>query len=86
MVDVTKLYRFIQTTNNYNQPYYCKEGSLSSIFKTWAYSQECGINSEIEDYFKTIETILDKQGCYIEIVDESCYGLGWMTKIKEIHS
>ena len=27
---------------------------------------------------------LDKQGFYTELVDEDCYGVGWMTKISKL--
>lgn len=89
---MTKLYRFTQTLSNYTEPYYQMEGTLEEVLQKWCkgpwpqykgeyigYSIDC-YNSL---YFQVL-TYLEKQSMFIEIIDSSLYGLGWMTKIEEI--
>lgn len=94
--NVTKLYRFTQTLDNRTEPYYQMKGTLEQIMDTWYYS---GVQYRVigqYDQYKTtsqkdknqfkmkIRDLLDKQKVYVEIVDDSVYGVGWTTKIEEI--
>lgn len=89
---MTKLYKFTQTLDNYTEPYFQMIGTLEEIIEKWCngpwpqhngkylgYSIDC-YNSL---YFQVL-SYLDKQKIFIEIVDSSLYGTGWMTKIEEV--
>lgn len=89
MVDVTKLYRFEQTLNGYKEPYFQMVGTLQDIMAKWwrnvmSNSMYLYVDSSFNIHQQKVAETLNKQGFYIEIVDESLYGICWMTKIKEI--
>lgn len=89
---MTKLYRFIQTLNNYTEPYYQMEGGLEEVIDKWVkgpYPQYTGeyFGYSIDNYnslFFQVLGRLSRQGVFVEIVDDNVYGLGWTTKIEEI--
>lgn len=89
-----KIYRFTQTMDNYQEPYYTSEGTLETILYLWfhnAAQRKVGLflDSNKESYTKEkqkIKEFLDKQSYFCEIVDKDCYGIGWVTKIDEIKS
>lgn len=89
---MTKLYKFEQILDGYTEPYFQMAGTLEEIMYKWChgpwpqhkgeyigYSTDC-YNSL---YFQVL-TYLERQSMFIEIVDSSLYGLGWMTKIEEL--
>lgn len=89
---MTKLYRFTQTLNNYIEHYYQMEGTLEDIIHKWLHHDNiteylwwCGISC-YEELHSNVLGFLNKQKVYIEVVDDSVYGLGWRTKIEEIES
>ena len=89
----TKIYRFTQQLLNYQENYFETEGTLTDIMYRWFHSPayvEVGkilldVNKDTyTNERKKIIEALEKQKVFIEIVDESCYSQGWVTKIEEI--
>lgn len=87
-----KNYRFTQQLLNYQENYFEMEGCLDDILERW--SKEPWQQTQGQYYGYSIDCYeglyyhgigqLNKQKVFIEIVDESCYGCGWITKIEEI--
>ncbi len=89
---MTKLYRFEQTLDDYTEPYFQMTGTLEEVMYRWfnnpAYMSVGVYIDSLKDTYTTerdkIKNALEKQKVYVEIVDASLYGLGWVTKIKEV--
>lgn len=89
---MTKLYRFTQTLDGYKEPYYQIVGTLEEVLQKWCqgpWPQHKGeyLGYSVDFYNSLYFQILghiEKQGMFIEIVDESLYGMGWVTKIREV--
>ncbi len=88
-----KTYRFTQQLLNYQENYFEMEGSLTDIMYRWFNNPAyIGIGKIYIDVNKDTYTnerkkiieSLQKQKVFIEIVDDSCYSCGWITKIEEI--
>ena len=89
----TKIYRFTQQLLNYQENYFEMEGTLTDIMYCWFHSPayvevgkillDVNKNTYTNERKKILDT-LEKQKVFIEIVDDSCYSLGWITKIEEI--
>lgn len=85
---MTKLYKFEQTLDGYKEPYFQMIGTLKEIMVKWWGNVMSNplyryVDSSFNIHQRRIEEVLDKQKVYVEIVDESLHGLGWVTKIKE---
>lgn len=87
----TKIYRFTQQLLNYQEGYFEMEGTFNEIMWFWYCNPQFNkmglTKNKIESYlneFIKIEKVLKKQKVFIEIVDDSCYSCGWITKIEEI--
>lgn len=87
---MTKLYKFQQILYNHQEPYFEMIGTFETIMYRWfhspAYTELASILLDVnkQPYTKEYNNILmclNKQGFYIELVDEDCYGMGWVTKI-----
>ena len=52
-------------------------GALEEILQRW-------YGSGYEEHKFKYLAFLEKQKVYVEIVDKSVYGMGWVTKIEEI--
>jgi hypothetical protein len=89
---LNKTYRFTQQLLNYQENYFEMEGYLEDILERWCkgpwqqtqgeyygYSIDCH-----ESLYYQVTGQLEKQKVFIEIVDDSCYSCGWITKIEEI--
>lgn len=67
-------------------------GALEEIIEKWCKGPWPQHNGEYLDYsvdcynalYFQVLNYLDKQKMFIEIVDNSLYGIGWMTKINEV--
>ena len=89
---MTKLYKFTQMLDGYTDPYFHMTGTLEEIMYKWFHSPaytSVGVHlDKLKDTYTTernkIKNVLEKQKVYVEIVDASLYGLGWVTKIEEI--
>lgn len=89
---MTKLYKFEQTLDGYPEPYFQMTGTLEEIMYKWLHNPayiSVGLYIDgLKDTYTTernkIKNTLEKQKVYVEIVDESLYGIGWTTKIEEI--
>lgn len=87
----TKIYRFTQQLLNYQENYFEMDGTFNEIMYFWHCNPQFNkiglTKNKTESYlneFIKIEKVLEKQKVFIEIVDDSCYSLGWITKIEEI--
>lgn len=89
---MTKLYKFTQVMDGYTDPYFHMTGTLEEIMYKWCHGpwpqhkgEYIGYSTDHYNqlYFQVL-TYLERQSMFIEIVDSSLYGLGWMTKIEEI--
>ena len=89
---MTKLYKFTQVMDGYIDPYFQMTGTLEEIMYKWfnnpAYISVGLYIDSLKDTYTAerskIKNTLERQKVYVEIVDESLYGLGWVTKIKEV--
>ena len=89
---MTKLYKFTQVMDGYTEPYFQMSGTLEEVMYRWfntpAYTSVGVYIDNLKDMYTTerskIKNTLERQKVYVEIVDASLYGLGWVTKIKEV--
>lgn len=78
--------------DGYIDPYFQMTGTLEEIMYKWfnnpAYISVGLYIDSLKDTYTSerskIKNTLERQKVYVEIVDESLYGLGWVTKIKEV--
>lgn len=89
---MTKLYKFEQILDGYPEPYFQMTGTLEEIMYKWFHNpayMSVGVHLDnLKDTYTVerskIKSTLEKQKAYIEIVDADLYGLGWVTKIREV--
>lgn len=86
---MTKLYKFEQTLDGYTEPYFQMTGTLEDIMAKWwgnvmSNSLYRHVDSSFSIHQRKVAETLNKQKFYVEIVDESLYGKGWITKIRKV--
>ena len=86
---MTKLYKFTQVMDGYTEPYFQMTGTLEEIMAMWwrnvmSNSLYRYVDSSFNIHQRRVAEVLNKQKAYVEIVDADLYGLGWVTKIKEV--
>lgn len=86
---MTKLYKFEQILDGYTEPYFQMTGTLEEVMSKWwghvmSNSLYRYVDSSFNIHQRKVAETLNKQKFYVEIVDESLYGKGWVTKIREV--
>lgn len=88
--DKTKIYRFTQQLLNYQGTYFEMEGTIDEILDRWYQDDYYGAlyRNQVSNYNfqpkQRVKDLMKDKKVFIEIVDDSCYSLGWITKIEEI--